>query len=57
MNYMLQFIKIMKERKVIVKLLTSIDSNIKKLLEISLKADKDVNKMRELLKQFRESLK
>ncbi|GAH37524.1 unnamed protein product [marine sediment metagenome] len=47
----------MKERKLIVKLLASIDSNIKKLLEISLKADRDIGDMRELLKQFRERLK
>ncbi len=47
----------MKERKIIVKILTSIDSNLKELLQISLKADRDVGKMRELLKQFRERLK
>ncbi|MBA7507175.1 hypothetical protein ES706_05891 [subsurface metagenome] len=47
----------MKERKIIVKILTSIDSNLKELLQISLKADRDMGKMREQLKQFRKRLK
>jgi len=40
----------MKERKLIIKLLTSIDSNLKKLLEISLKADREMGKNERAIK-------